>query len=187
MDDDRAAMEQIRDGEGAGLVVLINWYQTPVFRLACRYLYSETDAADITQATFIRVWEKGATYRPKAEVRSWIFAIAANLCRDFIRRRQYRERVISPIAPVDDRSPAPEEHAGPAASLESREAMSLLESAIDALPNKLKFPFLFCVIEQHSYDECAAVTGTSRKTVETRIYRARNRLRKQLAAPTNFS
>ena len=63
----------------------------------------------------------------------------------------------------------------------SRESVLEIEEAIAELPHKLKFPFVFCILEDHSYDECAQVLKTSRKTVETRIYRARNALRTRLS------
>ncbi len=63
----------------------------------------------------------------------------------------------------------------------SKESVSSVHAAIFALPHKLKFPFIFCILEENSYDECAEVLNTSRKTVETRIYRARKLLREKLA------
>jgi RNA polymerase sigma-70 factor (ECF subfamily) len=56
----------------------------------------------------------------------------------------------------------------------------LVNAQILKLPDRIKFPFVFCVLEGHSYDECAAVLKTNRKTVETRIYRARKLLREAL-------
>ena len=56
-----------------------------------------------------------------------------------------------------------------------------IEAAIHKLPHKLKFPFIYCVLEEHSYDACAEILGRTRETVETRIYRARKRLQQELA------
>ena len=68
----------------------------------------------------------------------------------------------------------------PSRSLQTDDDLQRIQKQVAQLPEKLKFPFFFCILEKHSYDECAAILKTSRKTVETRIYRARQTLKKQL-------
>lgn len=185
MDDDLPAIQSIQQGREAGLIELMRTYREPVFRLAYRYVHSEADAADLAQATFIKVWKKADQFRPKGKVKSWIFSIAANLCRDHLRRQKYRWGTILPPAQeipqqaAQGSSPA---HEAPSTQMQSSESLQIIETAIASLPDKLKCPFIFCVLEDHAYDECAEILHTNRKTVETRIYRARKRLREQLAS-----
>jgi RNA polymerase sigma-70 factor (ECF subfamily) len=61
--------------------------------------------------------------------------------------------------------------------VEDREAVRSIEAAIHGLADKLRFPFIYCVLEGNSYEACAAILGCSIKTVDSRIYRARGKLR----------
>jgi len=69
----------------------------------------------------------------------------------------------------------------PEETTRSNESLKAIEAAIQTLPHKLRFPFIFCILEGNSYDACAEVLKTNRKTVETRIYRARKQLREALS------
>lgn len=186
MEDDLAAIRQIQAGDERGLLTLMARHKEAVYRFAMRFTGNEADAAGLTEEVFFRVYDKAARFRPTAKVSSWIFAIAANACRDHYRRRR-KSRLEEPLhrQDTDDGALAPEEYlAGnelpPSEQAASRERLEEIEAAIRELPDKLKFPFIFCVLEEHSYDACAEVLGTNRKTVETRIYRARQKLRSQL-------
>lgn len=187
MDADLPSIRKIQDGNETGLRELMARHREPLFRFILRYVHNEADAAELTEATFFRVYQNAGRFRPNAKVSTWMFSIAANLCRDSIRRNKKRRGDRSLNAPVPGAenlkqadaftsgAPNPEEAAVSAETLEA------LRRAVHALPHKLKFPFIFCVMEDHTYDECAEVLGTNRKTVETRIYRARKRLRDALA------
>ena len=59
----------------------------PLFRFAFRYLRDETAARDVAQETFVRVYFKAASFKPQSTVKTWLYTIAVNLCRDRLRRR----------------------------------------------------------------------------------------------------
>jgi len=187
MDPDYSAIQRIQTGDEQALVELMTRYKEAIFRLAWRYTWNEQDAAEIAEETFVRAYFKAGSFKPKAKVKTWLFTIAANLCRDLLRRRkkeQYHVSIDAPLNPNDSRDykdTLSNKEADARESAEAREQMTIINEAILALPHKLKFPFVFCSLEGNSYDECANVLKTSRKTVETRIYRARLRLRQQLA------
>lgn len=192
MDTDLLAIERIRSGDEQGLVELMERHRESVFRFCYRFVSNETEAADLAEETFVRVFQNASKFRPRAKVVTWIFSIAGNLCRDFLRRGKKRRNDVSLSSTVagsesleladvvesDDRSPDQNAIAN--------ESLSAIESAIASLPYKLKFPFIFCVLEGHSYDECAEALDTNRKTVEMRIYRARKALRQDLSHLSNF-
>ena len=180
-------MWRIRDGDESGLETLMQRHKEAVFRFAVRYTRNETDAAELTEEVFYRVYMNADRFKPKAKVKTWIFTIAANLGRDFARRRARKPAFIPIDANADATTPGPgnqppDNAPSPAGETESAETLNAIQAAVDALPHKLKVPFVFCVLEEHSYGECAAVLHTNRKAVETRIYRARRMLRDKLAA-----
>lgn len=188
MDPDLSAIQRLQTGDEQALVELMTCHKEAIFRLAWRYTRNEQDAAEIAEETFVRAYFKAGSFRPKAKVKTWLFTIAANLCKDLIRRQKKERKHVSMDAPLnpndsrDYKDTLSNKEADARESAESRERMDTIDEAILALPHKLKFPFVFCSIEGNSYDECAIVLKTSRKTVETRIYRARLRLRQQLAS-----
>lgn len=183
---DYLSLEKIQHGEEAGLRELMGRHREALFRFIFRYVRNEADAAELTEATFLRVYQNAGRFKPKAKVVTWIFSIAGNLCRDFLRKSKKRARDLSLNAPIPGAEGQELEAsfasgaANPEESAISREELAAIESAIHRLPHKLKFPFIYCVLEEHSYDACAEILRTSRKAVETRIYRARNRLRQEL-------
>ncbi len=186
MDPDLAAVQRLQQGDVNAIRPLIEAHRDAVFRLAWRYLRNEADAAEVTEETFFKVYRNAPRYRPRGRVKSWIFTIAANLCRDALRRRKKQH----PLVSIHDSGQADEPDSrerevpamtpDPGGAAEQDEAVARIESAIQSLPEKLRFPFIFCVLEDHSYDECAEVLDTNRKTVETRIYRARKKMQDAL-------
>lgn len=187
-DVDSLLLQKIGNGEERALVPLMERYKQPIFRFAYRYLGNEADSAEIAEDIFFRVYQNASKYSPKASVKTWIFAIALNLCRDRLRRQKKLKGQVSLNAPVLENqtgSPVLETidsgSADPFSELNSSETIQLVNQQIQRLPEKLKFPFVYCILEEHTYDECATILKTNRKTVETRIYRARKVLRERLA------
>ena len=187
MDEDLALLERIREGDTAGLSELMERHKQALYRFVYRYVQNDADAAEITEETFYRVYRNADRFRARAKVSTWIFTIAGNLCRDHFRRNKKRaldssldtQFATSESASLGDVIAS--DDANPRVNASSKETLHLIEVAIHQLPDKLKFPFIFCILESNSYDDCAAVIGKNRKTVETRIYRARKLLRQQLA------
>lgn len=162
-------------------------HREALFRFIYRYVGNEADAAELTEETFFRVYQNADRFRPKAKVVTWVFSIAGNLCKDFIRKNRKRQEDLSLNAKIGENSETqkgdtlPSNSRNPEETARSNEDVKSIQIAIHALPHKLKFPFIFCILEDNSYDACAEVLKTSRKTVETRIYRARKLLRAELS------
>jgi RNA polymerase sigma-70 factor (ECF subfamily) len=187
VDADFKSLQKIQKGDDAGLKELMSLHREALYRFIYRYVNNEADAAELTEETFFRVYQNASRFSPKAKVVTWIFSIAGNLCRDFIRRNQKRKGDFSLDADLDDTSNIQRGDTfasnlnNPVEAVVSSESVSSVHAAIFALPHKLKLPFIFCILEENSYDTCAEVLKTSRKTVETRIYRARKLLREKLS------
>lgn len=186
-DDDLKLLEKIGQGDESALVRLMSEHRDPVFRFVYRYLGNPSDSEEVTEETFFRVYQNAHRFKPKASAKTWIFSIALNLARDRLRKRKKSRGEFS-----YDQTGAPEEEDGsmleqidsgersPVAHSQSYEDLGHIHRCIQGLPEKLRVPFIFCVLEEHTYDECAAILQSSTKTVETRIYRARQELRIKL-------
>ncbi|WP_240334421.1 RNA polymerase sigma factor [Sphingobium estronivorans] len=158
---------------------LMRRHRDAVFRLARSHAGDATEALDITQETFVAAFSALARYDGARPFRLWISRIAINKCHDWARRRAVRRfftfaRPMEAAGSVADFAPTPEEAA------QSRAELQRIHAAIVALPGNLKDVLVLRAIEGASQVEAAQILGISEKAVETRLYRARNKLAEQL-------
>jgi RNA polymerase sigma-70 factor (ECF subfamily) len=182
-DPDAELMLRLKNGEDSMLNELMSRWQQSLVAFICRYIGHEADALDLTQETFVRVYETRRRYTVQAKFSTWLFAIAANLCRNYLRWRQRRRESVPEtldsgsaersegIQSLDD---SPDQ-----AAMRS-ESISLVKAAIDKLPHDLKTAILLFEYQSLSYAEIASVLSCSVKAVEMKLYRARQLLRETL-------
>lgn len=173
--DDAAAVAAALAGRQAGFAALMTMHREAVFRLVRGHLGSEADALDVTQESFVAAFLALRRYDPERPFRAWILRIAVNKSRDWSRRRAVR-RFFTSALPIEQAASVPDAGADPETALASSRAVERIHAAIAALPAALKEPLLLCALEGLQQDEAAAILGISRKAVETRIYRARQKL-----------
>ena len=184
---DEELIASIGRGEEAALVVLMGRHKQAVYNFVYRYLNNDADSAEVTEEAFFKVYQNAARFQPKASAKTWIFSIALNLTRDRLRKRKKSRGEFSydQVRASEGGESSMLDHIdsgerSPVAHSQTSDDLRAIHSSIERLPEKLRFPFVFCVLEEHSYDECSAIIKSSRKTVETRIYRARQALRSLL-------
>lgn len=180
MDPDLPLIEALQAGTDSALNELIDRHRGPLFRFAYRYLRDEAAAHDVVQETFVRAYFKAASFRPKFAVKTWLYTIATNLCKDRLRRVIRSQSTVSLDVPDDEGRPRLEpadQQPDPAVASVKAEAFARLQTAIDQLPHQLRVPLVLCVLEGQSHKEVAEIMGTTPKTIELRIYHAKARLR----------
>lgn len=129
----------------------------------------------------MRIYQHRARYQPGTAFAAWAFTIAANLCRNH-RRWRWRHRA-EPLDRDDTpgSSPSPTSPtAGPDEQLVSAETSRAVRAAIEALPPDLRVTVLLFEFDELSYRDIAAIVGCSERGIETRLVRARARLRSSL-------
>ncbi len=156
-------------------------YKAPVFRLIRSNVIDEDEAMDLTQETFVAGFAAIARYDGEQPFRPWISRIAINKCRDWARRRAVRSFFTRamPLESARDLAsdgPAPDVEAG------DRAELARVRAAMAALPHNLREVLVLRGVEDLSQAETAALLRISEKTVETRLYRARAKLRMLLEA-----
>ena len=180
-DPDAELMLRLRDGEDLMLNQLMTRWQRPLAAFIYRYIGHQADALDLAQETFVRVYETRHRYTPSAKFSSWLFTIAANLCRNHLRWRQRRGHaalesldgeVVASIISWDD---------SPADATMRSESISIVKNAIGKLPHDLRTAVLLHEYEDLSYEEISTVLRCSVKAVEMKLYRARKLLRESLS------
>ena len=167
---DRALVRRFLDGERAAGDELVNRYHRSVFNLALRMLGNVQDAEDVTQTAFGNAFSSLDSYDPTYRFFSWIYRMTVNESLNTIKRRR---NVVSLDGSFD--VPAPSELSESAESAEDRVGRALLE---------LKPDDRAVVILKHfvsfSYEEISDVLDVPVKTVKSRLFTARDRLRQSL-------
>ncbi len=187
MDPDLELLEAVAVGDEHALVALIQRHKEGVFRFLYRMLGNEHDAAELSEEVFVKVWNSADGFRSgRGQVASWILSIAANHCRDYMRRQRRRPWIslFEASSGRDEGLSVSESEADPSAdtlrTVEMRELVDRMEAEVARLPERLRTPFVLAALEERPHREVAEILNVSEKTVETRLYRARKHLREAL-------
>ena len=179
---DEDLMRRLQGGEDAALAPLMQRWEIPVRRFIFRIIGNATEAEDLAQETFVRIYTKRGSYRAGAKFSTWCFAIAANQAKN--RLRWWRRRPALSLnawtgagGDQADESRA----AAPASSAAVRhEQVAAVQAAVAALPLELRTALVLFEYEGQSMADIAAVQGGTAKAVENRLYRARQQLKAAL-------
>jgi len=174
-------MARLAEGHDAALNELMARHGERLFHYLVRQLQNETDAAEVAQETFVRVYQNAAKFKPGAKFSAWLYTIATNLTRDRFRSRSRHPQVSleaeNPITGGSLGDELSEEAASPSEVLQDEESAAIVRRALAKLPEELRTPLILAEYEQQSYIKIAQILDCSPKAVETRIYRARQKLR----------
>ena len=182
---DRRDMVRLASGEDAALNELMERHGGKMVNYLVRCLQNEEDAADIAQETFVRVFRNRARYNPGIKFSTWLYVIATNLVKDRYRHRTRHPQVSleaeNEATGGDLRENLPEQNPTPIESLQATERAEAVRKAVEQLPEELRTPLILSEYEELSHAEIGEILKCSAKAVETRLYRARNQLRDELA------
>ena len=183
-DQDRRDMARLVAGDDQALDELMARHAEPLFHFLLRFLQNQTEASDLAEETFVRVYQHRSRFRTGARFSTWLYTIATNLARD-VKRRQARHPHVSLQAGPSETSGGlqellPDDGPDPGRKLESSERADAVKAAIASLSDDLRVPLLLSVYEQKSHGEIGDILGCSPKAVEMRLYRARKELRERL-------
>jgi RNA polymerase sigma-70 factor (ECF subfamily) len=168
-----------RAGDHAAFGEIVRRYKQPLHCTVSRLTGDADEAVDIVQDAFVAAHAAIATYDPGRPMRTWLTRIAVNKARDWRRRRIVR-RLVSAVMPHDAIEVA--DDAPPIdGAVADRAELRRVEAAIARLPAKLREVLVLRTIDGLSQAEVADALGASEKAVETRLYRARTKLRDDLA------
>ena len=180
---DHAWMERIGRGDHEAFRELVTAYQDIVVGTVARMLGNSSDAEDVAQQVFLRIWRNAKRYRPDAKFTTYLFTITRNLVFNETRRRS-RKREVSGDEREDafhlQNEAAPCER--PDAKMEQAELQRAVDAAIAALPEAQRTAVVLRRYEEMPYEEIAKVLGLTVPAVKSLLFRARSALRASLAA-----
>jgi len=177
-------MDALQRGEDVALNRIMSRHREKLFHYLIRLLQDESDALDLAQESFVRVYLNRARFNPRQRFSTWLYAIATNLARDRIRWRTRHPNVSleTPIANTEARLAdiLVEPHLPPAEQLQRNERVTEIQRALAAIPEELRTPLVLSEFENLTHAEIGQILKCTAKAVETRIYRARQQLREKL-------
>jgi RNA polymerase sigma-70 factor, ECF subfamily len=182
--EDAQDMARLAAGNDAALNALMDRHAQRLFNYLLRQLNNETDASDIAQETFVRVYHHRARFRPDHNFTTWLYTIATNLLRNQFRWRK-RHPQVSLDAELDDTTASlkdviPDPAPSPSDRTQSDERAAQVRQAIASLPEDLRTALVLAEYDDLPHAEIATILNCSTKAVEMRLYRARGLLRQRL-------
>jgi RNA polymerase sigma-70 factor, ECF subfamily len=161
--------------------LVLRW-ERPIYALAYRVIGREEDARDVCQETFLRAFRALNGFRGQAKFSSWLYRIALNLCRDWVRRER-RTPVVQ--APDDFDTLELSAVREPTASIDElvarRELTRIVEQAMARLPEDQRTAIILKEYHELTFQEIADLVGCPLSTVKTRLYQGLAVLRRELA------
>lgn len=173
--DDRELVSLIRDGDAEALRTIVERYQDRIFSLIYGIVRDRHEVEDVAQEVFLKVYTRIHAFDERSKFYTWLYRVAANAAKDHVKKRSRRPAVAleeDEVLPAAGQSPA--QHA---AAVETRR---LVREAIAALPVRYREVLTLRELEGLSYGEIAAVLQISIGTVESRLHRARAKLKRRM-------
>ena len=173
--DDESLVERYRDGDRAAFAALVRKYQRPIYNAAYRVVGREEDASDITQAVFLKVAERLDQYDARYKFFSWIYRIAVNESLNLLRENG-RE------TPLENEEELPGlESAQPEERVNDAQVSERIQKALMRMKVSDRMVLTLRHFGECSYEEIGEIMGLDVKTVKSRLYEARLRLRTELS------
>ena len=168
-------------GDMAAFEQLVERHQRLVIGTVGRMLGTNSDAEDIAQQVFVRVWKNLKRYEPRAKFTTWLLKITRNLVFNELRRRSRHPAVpLQSEADEEERPLKDERAAAPDAALLEHELQEAVDAAIAELPETQRMAVILRRYEELSYEEIAEALDQSVSAVKSLLFRARTELRESL-------
>jgi RNA polymerase sigma-70 factor (ECF subfamily) len=180
VDADRGLVDEAAAGSREAFDELVLRYQTPILNLARALTAGSADAEDLAQDVFVRAWRSLSGFRGDSTFSTWLYRVAINVIHSH-RSRTSRLRRLFRSPPAGETADDPIEAAPAPVDLERDVLLrDVIDKALATLPQDLRLAVTLRDIQGLDYRAIAEVTGTPIGTVESRIFRARQRLKKEL-------
>jgi RNA polymerase sigma-70 factor, ECF subfamily len=173
-DIDTTLMTRAAAGDIAAFEELVRRNQAQAWALAWRCLGDPAEAQDVVQEAFLRIYKAASRYRPTAKFRTYLYRVVTRLCLDWgaKNRPEYTEAILS----------IPDSSSGPEALFGQNELSGVVQNCLGNLPVNQRLAITLRHYDGMTYDEIAEVLEVSSKAVDSLLQRARDALRRGLAA-----
>jgi len=177
-------MARIAKGDEDAFEILVNRHQISVLNLIYRFIGDRTQAKDLAQEVFLRVWQSAKSYEPKAKFTTWIYRVTTNLCLNELKSARRRKWFSFHRSDEDNENTIEETFSDGSPTAEdlllARERSRQITDALQSLPDNQRMALILKRYGDLSYHEIAQVLGCSVSAVESLLVRAKRNLQEKL-------
>ncbi len=185
---DSELIASILNGDRSRFNTLIWRWEKPIYNFTLRYLGNKESARDVTQKVFIRTFKNLRKLRDPAKFSSWIYQIAANLCKDEIKKRGHRDFISLDFLNENSENNGyklpgellESERQQPDAHVNRKQLSQLLQKALHQLPEEQRIVIIMKEYQGLKFKEIAEALNQPLNTIKSRMYYGLNGLRKIL-------
>lgn len=187
--DDFKLLSDFTKGDEDSFNQILNRHKKPLINFIYRYTLNDTDAEDIAQEVFLKIYLNASKFKPNAKFSTILYKIAINLSIDFIRKKK-RKMSIANIFSLDawfhskdgeiNREFQDSSRNTPEAILELKEQSLSIERLLENLPENQRLAIVLKVYEKKNYKEIADIMNCSISSVESLLFRARQNLKNRI-------
>ncbi len=176
---DERLLQDYLEGDPAGFELLVRRHAQELHQFTLRFTGNSASAEDVVQETFLQVHSSAGTFDPARRFKPWLFTIAANKARDYLRRRE-RKREVSFEASVGGVDEADRrfldlfsgDDVPPIEDVVLEERRRLVRSVVEAMPTRLCEMLILAYYHRFPYREIAEIVGIPLGTVKSRLHAA---------------
>jgi RNA polymerase sigma-70 factor (ECF subfamily) len=172
IDTDAKLVEDCRNGDTRAFEMLIGKYEKPVYNAALRMLGNRDDAADVTQTAFLKVFERLETYNPDYRFYSWLYRIVINESIDVLNQRKRTTELDETRMPDWDT---------PERAIRQSQLSATMQDALMTISADYRTVIVLKHFMDCTYQEISKILEIPEKTVKSRLFTARQRLKDRLA------
>jgi RNA polymerase sigma-70 factor (ECF subfamily) len=188
--DDFRLVESLREGAEWAYEELLARFQQPVYTLALRLLNDPSEACDVVQEVFLKVFRNVGNFRGQSTLKTWIYRITVNEAHNarrwfFRHRRREVDLDANPKETRDWEEIVPDNSRSPFDVAFDREQHVMIAAALEKINPVFRESVVLRDIADLTYEEIAGILGVSLGTVKSRILRGREALREELAGSLN--
>lgn len=171
--DEKTLVEGIKNGDEESFIEVVDMFKRKILSLCYSYTKDYQEAEDLSQEVFIKLYNSIDNFRGECSLATYIYKITVSKCLDYVRKNRFKNLFTGLIKDEEDRT-------------ESFEDKGYIKQCIVALPEKFKTPVILHYYMGLSYKEIGDILNITAKNVEGRIYRAKQRLKKELESEGYF-
>lgn len=170
---DEQLMQRTSESDAPAFQELLNRYSRKVYALAWRLTMHSTDAEDLAQEVFLKIWKNASSWQPTAKLETWLYRVLYNHFIDTKRRQKPIENGVSENIVSMDSSPEQ--------ALVDKASQTEIAVAMEALPERQREALVLCYYQDLKAKEAADILSISTGALESLLFRARQTLKEKLA------
>jgi RNA polymerase sigma factor (sigma-70 family) len=173
---DEELVKQCLAGDKDAFSVLVSRYEKLVYNIVYNLMGSTSEANDLFQESFLRMFRSLSRYNPTYRFATWVMRITSHVCLDRIRQKRPDHHDIDDIEEIHD------DHSSPEEQCVERERAHAVRKAVDELSEDYRTVVILFHQQGLSYEDLVSVLGLPMTIIKNRLYRARLILRDKLSA-----